>query len=250
MKTSGIFLVSFFLLVLSCKKDKIISNNGNLTFGNYSNMIVKKYEILIVGSYRSPKSFNLDVNNDQSEDIRLTSEVWGSLAIGENHPRSVIECLNPNMQLLGYFVNDTTFLFRQKSVFTGLNNIIQIDSFYKYTCHRILNTDSIVGNALNQFKVLPQIKGDIIKNGSTFKSDVIILIDDSYSFTYFINKISPDTSVYRHIIYSNDCNSFPIGEIMYIGIKITKDNIEKLGWIKLSIFDKNKIFILESAIQE
>ncbi len=67
MKTSGIFLVIFFLLVLSCKKDKIISNNGNLTFGNYSNMIVKKYETLIVGSYRSPKSFNLDVNKASAE---------------------------------------------------------------------------------------------------------------------------------------------------------------------------------------
>lgn len=240
----------FFLLVLSCKKDKIISNNRNLTFGNYSNMIVNKYETLLVGSYRYPNSFNLDVNNDQSEDIRLTSEVWGSIVIGRNLRRSVIECLNLNVQILGYFVNDTTFLVRNKSVNIGLNNQLQIDSFYSYRCRRSFKTDSIVGIALNRFKVLAQIKGDIIKNSSTFKSDLIILIDDSYTSSYLNSKISPDTSVYSHFTFHNDCNSFPMGQIVYIGIKLIKDNIEKLGWIKLSIFENNKIFILESAIQE
>ena len=246
IKAVGIILICT-VIIFSCKKENISSPEiSDLILCNYTNMQVKQYDTIIATMNNDLLSFDIDIDNDKSSDIRVISDFWGSLAVGE-HPRSIIECLTSNVQILGYYANDTSFLQRISVVSIGPGNIVQKDIYHNYTCHRLSAMDTII-YVQNNFKVIPFSKPNIIKNENVFKSDTIILIDDTYSLPYNYAVID-DTMTYQHYTYYNDCSSFPGDATKYIVFKITKGNVVKKGWIKLSISDKNKITIFETAIQ-
>ena len=47
-----------------------------------------------------------------------------------------------------------------------------------------------------------------------------------------------------------DCNTFPQEDVNYIGIRMKNGNEVRYGWIKLSITERNKIIVYETAMQE
>jgi hypothetical protein len=118
-----------------------------------------------------------------------------------------------------------------------------------YSCMKISDADSIVKIAPNQFRLKAKTKGESINKAAFNKSDTVILSDEWYS--QYVSPITQnDTLIYNYVDYHSTCNSFPQDKILYVGIKVKTSNVEKIGWIKISISDNYKISILESAIQK
>ena len=248
MKTINLVLfIALELIFFSCKK-KIdnVMRTSEIKIGDYSNMIINYYDITLIGEYNAPKYFNIDLDNDGNDDIQFMSELWGSPAVGQN-PKSTIKSLSNNVQIYGFQSNDTSFLNRDTSIYTGANNIIEIYYRFNYTCHQIDKNDSIL-KITPTFKLTPLDKCEILQVNDTYNSNTITLIDDWYSLPPSYNEINSDTTIIEYTTFYNDCNDFPLDEIKYIGVRFKNDS--RLGWIKLSVFDQYKILILESGIQE
>ena len=249
-------LRSFALLVLlivgifcSCKKkseqDDPYKRSDNLVIGDYTNILRHIYDTIIV--YQGlPAGIDLDLDDDKIDDVRLLSTEWGSTGFG-HHPRSEIYCLTKNVSISGYYTADTTlFSFDQSSYV--YDSMVIIDEYYRFSCHKISDHDTILSIASNSFKILVKIQQDKINQQDIFNTDSITLNDESYAFPpYTIN--NEDTVIRRHEVIYNNCYTFPPNEVCYIAIKIMNGNDVKYGWIKLSVIDKNKITVFETAIQ-
>jgi len=232
------------LFLLSCG-DKEYIRKSEAVMGDYTDMDINNYDTILIGEYYSPHYFNLDLDNDSVEDIQFESEVWGSPGMGQ-HPRSVIKCLTADVKLFGYFTSDTSFLNRHTEVYQAIGNSYERYEYFSFTCHRIDVLDSILSIS-PEFKISPLSRNDILKKDDTFNADTLILIDDSFSYMPTLIGVEGDTTIYEYHTHLNDCNTFPLDKIRYIGIKMEN---EKLGWIMISISDKYKILILESGLQK
>ena len=243
-----LLILSLLFINLSCKKDndELAKDLTEIKVGEYENIVVKYYDTTLIGGYHSPKTFKLDIDNDGSYDIMFTSELWGSPGVGM-HPRSMITCMNEQTKLYGFNTSDTSYLNQDFKIFNGSNNTVEVYEYYNYTCYRIDKLDSIL-KITPSAKVLPLNKFDVLKQSDIFNSDAFILLDDKYHYPTFKTGENGDTLFYETTTYFNDCNSFPLAEVKYIGISLS--NKSKLGWVKFSIFDKYKILILESGVQE
>lgn len=242
-----LILLSLVTCSISCEREKYYKNS-DITIGNYSNMIVTSYDTILVGGYHYEQYLDIDIDNDGENDIRLISEVWGSPGLGQN-PCSKIWSLNDNVRLNGYHANDTTFLNRSTRIIDGPNNTTEIYEYYNITCHQIEGSDSILNIHHDVFKLLPKDYGNPLSLKDTFQADSITMIDDWYGYPTKMH-ISGDTTLYEYYSFYNNCHSFPLDVIKYIGIKTGYKGESRLGWIKLSVIDKYKVVLLESAIQE
>lgn len=250
-------LILVMVCAISCKKDddKPIPDDPvfkeEILFGDYSNMNVCFYDAFLIGGLNDPQYFDIDIDQDSVFDIRFVSEIWESPPAVGQHPRSEILCLNNNIELYGYFKTDTLFLNRLTRILSGPNNTVEIYEYYNYTCYRRDEADSILAIYENVFKIQPKDKNEKLCLMDVFKSDSIILRDDWYYYPYEIEETGQDTITYIDRTFFNNCdNSLSLDEIKYIGFKMTIENIEKLGWIKVCIMNNNKVVILETAIQE
>ena len=57
-----------------------------------------------------------------------------------------------------------------------------------------------------------------------------------------------DTIFYNYSSYNQSCYYFPTDQIRYIGVKLTDGDKERIGWIKLGLFDEYKLMIFETAL--
>jgi hypothetical protein len=234
-----------FLLIISCKKDDVRSDD--VTIGDYSNMQRRLYDT-VIAFHGYPAGFNLDLDDDNTDDFSLISLLVGSPGSGY-HTLSQINCLTGNALLSGYNTSDTTFYSFDRTVYTGSDSIVRVDEYYRFSCHHISDHDSIMNIASNSFKISVKHEQEKINQQDLFKADSLILNEDYVGFPpYEINK--QDTIIRKYQVNYNDCNSWPLQTASYIGIKILKGNETKYGWIKLSVIDKNNIILFETAIQK
>jgi hypothetical protein len=243
------FIVLVLVLFVSCKKDnQEIINTKEIGLGDYSGMIVSYYDTLIAGGYHDKRTFKMDLNNDSIDDILFISDNIGSLRFGAILT-SEIACLHSNVALLGYEKNDTTFLNLVTSVVdTTANNELVVNKQYKYSCLKTSSEDSISEIKRNIFWLIPKVKDENLFSSELFKTDSVELFADFVTYTEGA-RVGADTIICSEYTYFESCENFPQDEIRYVGFKIKTNEIEKLGWIKLLLFDDNKILILESAIQ-
>lgn len=233
------------IILYGCDKTDGI-DQSEISIGSYTNMIINYYDTTLIGKYNDPQYFKIDINNDGTDDIQFESELWGSPAVGQN-PKSVLKSLNKNVQIYGYQTNDTLFINRGTQIYNASDNKIEVYKYENHTCSRINENDSIA-KITPSFKVIALDRENKIKISDTYKSAEITLIDDWYGFPPSSYKAGRDTTIIEYTTFYNDCNNFPIDEIKYVGIKFEAES--KLAWIKFSVFDKYKILILESGIQE
>lgn len=244
IKSVLILLFSGIILFGCDKTDEL--NKPEINVGSYTNMIINYYDTTLVGKYNDPQYFNIDINNDGTDDIQFESELWGSPAVGQN-PKSVLKSVNKNVQIYGYQTNDTLFINRGTQIYNAPENKIEVYKYENHTCSRINENDSIA-KITPSFKVIALDRENKIKISDTYKSAEITLIDDWYSFPPLSYNAGRDTTIIEYTTFYNDCNNFPIDEIKYVGIKFEAES--KLAWIKFSVFDKYKILVLESGIQQ
>ena len=109
MKRYIYLIIGIYFCVLSCKKEvSLPDENTSMLIWTTTNMNIHQINDTIIGGYNQPQSIDLDVNGDNIPDFRLTSELWGSPAVGM-HPRSSIMCLNSNCMIYGMQKNDTSY---------------------------------------------------------------------------------------------------------------------------------------------
>ncbi|MBE0639442.1 MAG: hypothetical protein IH598_13075 [Bacteroidales bacterium] len=246
MKTSKTFLLFTVLLAIySCEKEHT-SSAPEITAGECRNMIVNYYDTTLAGGYHYPVTFNLDLDINGTDDIQFQSEIWGSPGMGQI-PKSMIRCLHPSAKLLGVFTSDTLFLNRDTIVQEGLYpNTWEMYLIHNYTCNRVEDKDTVLA-ITPDFNIKPLQRGEIIRKSDAFNSDTVTLTQYfSHSYPMLVGVVG-DTTIYEYNVHFNDCDTFPQETVAFIGVFM--DN-ERLGWIKISIFDRYKIMIQESALQE
>ena len=237
-------IIILLLLAAGCEKDR--DRAHEIRAGDCSGMMVQYYDTTIIGGYNSPEIFSIDIDSDGKHDIEFLSEVWGSPAMGQ-HPHSLIMCLHEDIQLMGMHTMDTSFLSRDTLYQEGPENSVEAYIYYRYTCHRILPGDSII-RIFPSFSLAALKRDDPVRVDDTFKPDTLTLLNDWSSLPPWPAGTSGDTIFYEYHVYENDCYTFPAQVPVYIGLKCGRE--DRLGWIRISIFDKFRIMVLESAIQE
>jgi hypothetical protein len=250
MKSLPVIIIMSGLISLSCSRDSIFSgqNRNTVQFGNYNNMQISYPDTVIMGGYNQGTFFTIDFDGNGLDDIGLESSIPGSPGMGM-HPQSRIFCLHDDVALLGYLENDTSFLNRYVQIMNGPNQTIEIYENLNVTCYRMDPQDSILSIDYDKFQLKASSKEEDFSLSDSFNTDTLRLSTDSFGYPYDILHISQDTVKYTRRNYFSGCNSFPENEILYIGLRIKKNDKHKLAWIKLSISDKYKIFLLETAIQ-
>jgi len=246
LKTAAVL---FLFVFSSCKKEneEPLIRLDSVVTGDYTDMQRHTYDTVIY--YQGNETaIDLDIDNDNNGDVRLVSEMWGSAGLG-HHPRSRIMCLNKNVSFSGYLTSDTTFFYVDRSIVPWSDSIVHIDEISMFSCHSINVDDTILDVAPHRFKISAKRLYDKINQEDTFKSDSVILIDESYQYPpQIITK--QDTVIYKYQSFFNDCNTFPQNIVSYIGLRIMNGSGIKYGWVKLSVVDNNKIIIFETAIQQ
>jgi len=241
--------ISIFLsaiILMSCEKNNDYNKKSEISIGANTDMIVNYYDTTLIGEYNYALTYNLDIDNNGIDDIQFTSEVWGSPAVGGN-PKSMVLTLHKDVEFSGAFKNDTSFINSSTYIYDGPDNTFEMVKYVNHTCNRFSETDSVV-RITPSFKLDALNKNDKLRTNDIYNTDTIVLQDDMYSFPPTDFEQIGDTLCFEYHTYYNNCNSFPMDEIKYIGVKLHPDS--RLGWIKLSVFDKYKVLILESGIQK
>lgn len=248
MKKQELVLVALLFTVFACEKDSTNTNSREEIFtGNYGKMLVNRMDTMLIGGYNQKAVFNLDLDDDGSPDFQLTSEVYGSPGMGQ-HPRAQILSLSSNALINGSLNNDTTFYHLRADTSYGENwTPVMISRTHIYSCERTEPDDSVAYIEQDQFEV------------SYFNADASISRSDYYqadtvqvNYEYYYHAESPiysnDTIYYNYRSYTQSCYYFPTDQIRYIGVKLTDGDKERLGWIKLGLFDNFKLMIIETAL--
>lgn len=245
MKTSGFLLLLFALFfITACEKENPASS-PEIKTGDYNNLIINFYDTTLAGGYHNPQTFNLDLDNNGIDDIQFMSEVWGSLGMGQI-PRSEIRCLHSGVKLLGIKTFDTLFLNRDTIVQEGqYPHTWEMYLINNYTCQLIDEADTIL-SVNPDFDLLILKRGEIISKSQDFNADTITLASGPNNPYPMPGGSIGDTIIYNYNISLNNCDPFPLQTVSYVGVFM--DN-ERLGWIKISIFDWYKILIHESGLQ-
>lgn len=250
MKMNSFKIISLIVLCffISCKKDQPLPEEF-VKLGDGTKMKISSIDTTITGYYHGGEIFDLDLNDDNSPDVRFSSTVWGSPGIGQ-HPSTYVLCLHNDVKLLGFFKNDTTFIHTASSSYQDNNNILNITITKTFSCDKAAIEDSVKSVRPHEFKLLDKSINEIIYLSNEFKNDTILLNTDTQTYPPDYLPSGPDTIIRVLKIYKSDCYQFPMSTERYIGFKFMENNMYRLGWIKVNLLQANQIKIIESAIQE
>lgn len=237
-------LLLLCLLFSRCSEKQHIKINEIKT-GSYDNMMVNTFDTVLSGAYYTAHNIDLDPDNNGIYDIRFNSCIWGSPAVG-NHPKSSVMSLNENTELYVFSTNDTLFLNRDTTIYDeGTDNIAIAYSNIK-TYSRINQKDSVI-SITPGFKIQALQGTASVNINNNFLADTFTLFNDAYQLPPSITE-KGDTTFYRTLYFYNNQSTFPLNQECYIAFRL-KD-VAQLGWIKLCLANKNKLVLIESAIQE
>ena len=236
-----LFVLIGILSLAGC--EKYTSSRLAIIIGDDEDMTVNFYDTILAGGYYSPAVMNLDLDNNGTDDIQFESWIHGSPAMGQI-PESMIRCLRQDVAFSGRFTTDTVFVHKDVIILEEGKGAYKKYIHYNYTCNRISDADSIV-SLTPSFRIVPLERDDTIEASDSFHTDTLTLAAHWYSYPPEYVENAGDTAIWEYRTYNNDCHDFPLEKIKYIGFKLD----ERLGLIKLSIFDWYKLVIHETVIQ-
>lgn len=245
-----VILCSSLLLFFSCRKDEEYIPD-NIVAGQTENMkVVELNKALTTCPTCYNSTFYLDANNDGMNDFRIVCGNYPSFYTGSSFynlasENDAAEFLIQREKSLIYLKKDTTY--SDTTLSTGQHTVQYLHDYN--SCFPITNEASIVN--VTFYDVIPLAEGDLIKkSGQDWSNSASQLIDDANLYQSGPTNVSnPDTAQVMIIHQDRSCNSFPMNQVKYLGFKITIDENEKLGWIKIKISEW-EIFIESYAIQE
>ena len=242
----------FFVLALtaiciipSCKKDPA---QTKVVFGNGEGMSVTTYENSpLVEQYGHDSwGYFIDLNNDGQNDVQFHSQIIGSPGVGRYIVTELI--CHENIALLGDIINQQRFLHIDTVGCSIDDSIMYIYINHTITCNQINETDSIVSTN-EKFSLYADNAGQSFDSGNSFMSTNVTLKNRPYYFPIG-DETTIENIVYQHMQdEKDDCDAFPMDDEKYIGFKITKNDRNRLGWMKV-ILHHDYVELLETAIQK
>ena len=256
MKRTIVLLSAIFLFIFSaCKKDKsttpeeietpVITDTASkeIILGNEQGMHITKWDyILHAGISNSLATYSLDVDSSGTEDLKFTAYMRKLPMMGSHYEISV-SSLNSFVQLAGYVAADTTFISTTITV-SGST----VDTTRVISCKRSTPTQTIL-NIADQFKLLYSDKGTVLKKDGVYQTNNVPVVYTNVVSTEIVST-TPDTMILRRTVFKDYCDAPSQGQVQYLGLKINTAKGVKMGWVKLTLSDTDKIHILESAIQK
>lgn len=255
MKQVTYLIVLIFTFFLSCKKEVFeettlepnTATKQEITFGDETEMHLIKYDyILETKAFNPPANYNLDVDSDGTDDLKFTVYMTKLPMMG-SHYENGIRSLNSSIQLSGYLAADTNFVLTTVKVSTSVP--VQVDTARLISCKRSTPAETILDITPDQFKLRYSDKGIVLKKDGVYQTDSVPILHTNVAFTEIVST-TPDTMIIRRMTFTNDCDAPAYGQVKYIGFKINTAKGVKMGWVKLMLLYRDKIHILESAIQK
>ena len=239
----GILLPILLWIFISCEKEKN-STPDDIVIGDYRSMYVDSTEISIEGSYNYSEEIRLDLDLDDSADLRLIVAMYGSPGMGIQYV-SEVQPLNSTILMYGAYSDDTTFLDRLIRTYQDEYNTYKSIT-ENYSCHHKNKSDQVI-HAETAFHPLALEYGDILSLSGIFASDTESFIYQWSGPTY--SYVENDTVCIETSNHLFDCHSIPYGEEVSLGFKLSGP-AERLGWIKMIVASEAKITLKEFAIQK
>jgi hypothetical protein len=229
-------------------KDNVPEDINSITAGQIENLNITSLDTTI-GFYeaignQSSQFFELDVDNDGTNDLRFQGlqEFWH----GPTNYVTNINCLNNNISLLTSNVIDTIY-FSSSTTFAQQGDATWSITYLHYNCQRLSEND-IIDTIINNTILQNLSSGEIIDRNQLWGNAVYNMRKYNYTFPPVHIYSSNDTAYYEGISRQMYCHNFPQNEIIYLGFKISSENLDKLGWIKIELSDNYKIRIFEYAL--
>lgn len=243
------FIPLFLLLLIitvTCVKDDQSYDISKIVIGDYSNMILRSYNDTVNSGYGNPDCY-IDIDGDQTNDIKIACGTWGSPGMGY-HGFTDINTLHADVQF--YQTNRTDSIYYHHEIDTNGTTTMFIRHYKTYGCVKISEADTLSFVKSPEVKTTTLQNGDIIYKSDLFASDSIFVSDSSYSYPPHPVYYYGDTLVVSYFHRDNyGCVDCPAGKSKYLGVKLLTNGVERLGWIKLDVFGSNKVAVIESAIQ-
>ncbi len=250
MKTKLLPLILVIGFLYSCEKETAGPNNSpTLIIGDPSGMIVQSYNSWIEGGYNELVFQNLDLDNDGGQDFKITSQIWGSPGMG-THPTAKVFSLSAGRQFQTLLSNDTTYYRYEEEMVTEENRVNLIFTT-TYDCQKKEAEDSVFAVATDQPRLHYLYPNDEMAKSdhySVFDDGILLCTSGGYEAEVIPN-VTQDTLRVYHTWHLSRCKSIPLGEDVYLGVRILHEDNEKLGWIKLKVEDNYRVFLYETAIQ-
>jgi len=236
---------------ISCKKGDTNVVEDIVELSEDTDMRIEEYNITLYSPSRPnpPDEFDLDINSDEVNDIRLIMGNEGSLGSGDR-PIAKIQSLYEGVSFHGFFKSDTAFTNTKKEFKELPDGIIEVEVYYTRSCTRLEENDVVGRIEEDQFKVIASDTINHFSSSDVFLGGSFTLNTVSYSTPRQIIGEIPDTIIFNYFDYLNNCNTFPLNEDKYIGIKLTENGEEKLGWVKLNLPNQNEMILLETGIKK
>lgn len=232
------------MLPASCRKEEEPPQPATeIVIGDYSGMFSDTSQRAIEAPYNGYDEILIDLDDNDSADLRLLVVEYGSPGLGVRH-MSEVESLNRNTAIYGVFTTDTTFLHRTVAYYSDDYNLYKVTNSW-FRCRRYLPSDW-VERVETRFHGLHLELGDKLSLSDTFSPDTVSFIYSSQSPVYYY--VLNDTVCADNEYYQDDCYAVPFGRDIYLGI-LHKGASERLGWIRI-VLQSNRIILKEYAIQK
>lgn len=205
-----------------------------IMIGQTTDMITRVFNDTLTIS-DSDKTIFIDVDRDSIDDFSIRRlhnlQNWQNI-----HPFLYFSCLHEGSKVLGFVENDSVYYFKYYEDGSRIET---------YLCYETINHDSSSSlYSVNEDPKLETIyRNEMLHKNDSFITDTINLAG-TYSIEYFSSAMDQE-------IWDLTCDDLSAGEFTYVGIKLMKENKERLGWIKIFISeDKQELAILECNIQQ
>ena len=243
IRSCWILALVLLSLFISCKKENDVDTD-KIVIGNYHSLYVDSTEISIEASYNDFGEILLDLDLDDSADLRLVVAIYGSPGM-TFHYVSELQPLDSGIMMYGAYSGDTTFLDRKIRIYQDEYNTYKSIT-NNFSCHRENPTDQVI-RVETVFHPLVLEKDDILGLSDLFASDTESFIYQWSSpvYTYVEN----DTVIVESGNSLFNCHSIPYGEEVFLGFRLSGP-ADRLGWIKLILGSEARITLKEFAIQK
>ena len=258
---NGISILFLLTVLLSnaCEDFKQPNESpDSIIIGDTTNMLITEYDTLIKADVGQEINLDLDINNNGSNDFRFTSELR-DLSYNVNEPHATFLSLDNNCCIYGKYSVDTIYIYvNEVSSYNKDQTIAYITHYIDIACYRVRKDDPIFYIQPPTYYPRYLYSNKEISISSAFQPDTIDLNIWSEGFNFGNNVpivrsggpyYEDGIPVYYEVGYHNDCYAMPDDMEIYLGIKLTDIEGDRLGWIKFGLLQGYKLIIFETAIQ-
>ena len=237
MRINFYFLIVLLIFISSCRDESL---SPTIAAGNAKGLYDRKPDRIISSASLGQNVFYVfDIDRDGRNDLEFVSALGSGI-------QSYVRCMHTEVSLLSVDLNDTVFIQIDSVADFGPPYSLVVLSHIN--CSRTLPSNLI---SFQQRTVLRQLEENAMFSVSdSWMSGTIPFTVNQQSEVFEVIRNEPDTFIMHHRKVNFNCRDFPDAKQVFIGVKILKEGVTKLGWIKLSVTNMEQIHVIRSAIQK